>query len=445
MQLNLKRLISRTEIKQFLVMLTADTDAHFCISDTSDNILFSVIEETSNLPKVPIKLEDGIIGWVSGTEHSKTKIIAAFLSLLVNSELEKKELGREVLEKYSEITLLYETSERLAENLNPSEVAKLIIDEVAKLIPADNISVLLLNEETGCLDAIAVLGDQNDPKFSFRADEGIKGEVLRSGKAEIVNDLSLDIRYVPGPMAQSSLICAPLKIKDRVIGLITASTIDSVRYTAHDLNLLCSLTFQAASAIENARLFDRLKKTFIATVNALAETVEKRDVYTAGHTRRVTDYSLSIGKILSLNEHDLENLTLAAILHDIGKIGVPDNVLLKAGRLTDAEFEIMKRHSIYGEEILNHIEGLKEIVSAVKSHHEHYDGNGYPDKLQGTKINLYSRIIAVADTFDAMTTDRPYRKALSNEIALQEIQDHSGNQFDPAVIAAFMNVFHGSL
>jgi hypothetical protein len=228
MQLNLKRLISRTEIKQFLAMLTADMDAHFCISDASDNILFSVIEETSNSPKVPIKLEDGIIGWVSGNEHSKTKIIAAFLSLLANSELEKKELGREVLEKYREITLWYETSERLAENLNPSEVAKLIIDEVAKLIPADNISVLLLNEETGGLDSIAVLGDGNDPKFSCRSDEGIKGHVLRLGKAEIVNDLSLDSRYLPGPMAQSSLICAPLKIKDRVIGLITASTIDSI-------------------------------------------------------------------------------------------------------------------------------------------------------------------------------------------------------------------------
>ncbi|MBF0103501.1 MAG: HD domain-containing protein [Desulfobacterales bacterium] len=445
MRINLKRFMSKTDIQSFLSMFTAEMDAHFCIKDTFDTILFSVVEEDSTSSTTPIELQDEIIGWVCGNTPSNTKVIARFLSLLVYNELEKKELGREILEKYREITLLYEVSERLAENLNPSEVAKLIIDEVKKVIQADHISVLLLNEETNCLYSIAVFGIENDLRLTFKADEGLKGEILKSGKAEIVNNLRLDMRYIPGPIRETSLICAPLKIKDRVIGLINASTIDQIQYSAEDLKLLCSIAFQAASAIENARLFDRLKKTFITTIDTLAETIEKRDIYTAGHTRRVMNYSLSIGKVMNLTESDLENLTLAAILHDIGKIGVPDNVLLKNGKLTDTEFEIMKRHATYGEEILNHIENLKEIISAVKSHHERYDGKGYPDKLRGTHINLYSRIIAVADTYDAMTTDRPYRKALSREIALQEIQNNSGTQFDPEIIVAFIKTLHDSL
>lgn len=149
------------------------------------------------------------------------------------------------------------------------------------------------------------------------------------------------------------------------------------------------------------------------------------------------DYSVAIGVEMGLSKKELENLKLAAILHDIGKIGIKDAILLKEGNLSEEEFTIMQNHTIYGAEILNHVKQLKDIVPGIKYHHEKIDGSGYPDKLQGDEIPLIAKIIAVADSFDAMITDRPYRKALTVETALKELKNNAGTQFDFQVVDAF--------
>ena len=236
----------------------------------------------------------------------------------------------------------------------------------------------------------------------------------------------------------SSMMCAPLRIKDNVIGVINLSSEEPANYTAEDLKLLSALTLQAAAAIENARLFDNLKDSFLTAVYTLAETIEKRDPYTGGHTKRVMEYSLAIGQYFGLSDQEMERLKLAAVLHDVGKIGVRDNILLKKGKLDDEEFNEMKRHTIYGEEVLKYIKYFKEIIPGVKFHHERYDGRGYPEGLIGEQIDIIARIIAVGDTFDAMTSDRPYRKALSKEVACAEIEKNTGSQFDPEVVKAFL-------
>jgi HD-GYP domain-containing protein (c-di-GMP phosphodiesterase class II) len=234
------------------------------------------------------------------------------------------------------------------------------------------------------------------------------------------------------------MICVPVRFRERILGVLEVINKREGNFGEDDLRVLIALSNQVAIAVENSNLYERLREAFFGTALSLADSLEKRDPYTGGHTKRVRDYSTAIGRMLRLDGGKMETLTLAAILHDIGKIGVRDNVLLKEGKLTEDEFASMVRHSLYGADILRHVKGLEDVLAGVRGHHEMYDGSGYPDRLCGEDIPLAARIIAVADTFDAMTTDRPYRKALSFEEAFAELRRCSGRQFDPKVVAAFI-------
>jgi HD-GYP domain-containing protein (c-di-GMP phosphodiesterase class II) len=238
------------------------------------------------------------------------------------------------------------------------------------------------------------------------------------------------------------MVCVPVKTKDKVLGVLEALNKKQGTFDEEDKEALLALANQVAIAIENANLYQELKEAFYGTSEALAETIEKRDPYTGGHTKRVMNYCLAIGKALGLSKKELEDLKLAAILHDVGKIGVSDNVLLKEDRLNQEELEKMSRHSTYGAEILGHVKQLRDIIPGVRGHHERIDGKGYPDKLKDGEIPIIARIIAVADTFDAMTTDRPYRKALSFEIAFEELRKNIGTQFDRNIVNAFIEVYN---
>ena len=163
-----------------------------------------------------------------------------------------------------------------------------------------------------------------------------------------------------------------------------------------------------------------------------------KDHYTYGHSTRVAYYSVTLGRELGLSEEELYDLELSALFHDIGKIGVPDSVLLKPTRLNEEEFLLMKSHPTKSYEILKDFEPFQDIALYAKSHHERYDGRGYPDGLKGEDIPLYSRIILIADTFDAMTSTRPYRKGLPYEVAFNELEEFSGSQFDPELVVHFI-------
>ncbi len=171
---------------------------------------------------------------------------------------------------------------------------------------------------------------------------------------------------------------------------------------------------------------------------ALASAVEKRDPYTGGHIKRVVEYSMAIAQYMAMPLTDVEDLRLAAVLHDIGKIGIKDSVLLKQARLDHDEIAHMREHPLVGEDILVHIEQMKGVRKILRAHHERWDGTGYPDGLKGDQIPVHARIIAIADTFDAITTDRPYRKAADWKTAVDEIKRCSGKEYDPMLVQAFM-------
>lgn len=195
---------------------------------------------------------------------------------------------------------------------------------------------------------------------------------------------------------------------------------------------------RAAALIENARLYENLKTTLRQTIQGFARAIEAMDKYTHGHSDRVTEYARLIAVNLGIKEEEIEIICQAALMHDIGKIGVHAN-LNKPGKLTHEEYEIFKQHPLHGKQIIEPISFLHELIPSIYYHHEKYDGSGYPEGLKGEEIPLAARILAVADTYDAMTSDRAYRKALPHDIAIAELQRCQGIQFDPKIVKIFVS------
>jgi len=259
-----------------------------------------------------------------------------------------------------------------------------------------------------------------------------------------------------------AILCVPCYFKKELLGiLILGEKITGESFSREEMGFFVTLANNAAMAIANARLIESLQqkieeikdlylkehRIFINTAIALAAAIDARDPYTHGHTERVTNYCLSIAEELEglpeiANYRNFrETLQIAALLHDIGKIGIPDHILNKASRLTPEEFEEAKKHSVIGATILTPIKELGDVAKEIRHHQEHYDGSGYPDGIKGSDIPFIARIIGVADAFDAMITNRPYRKKKTVEEALQELKRCSGTQFDPIVVSAFLLAF----
>ncbi|MBU1109053.1 MAG: HD domain-containing protein [Candidatus Riflebacteria bacterium] len=233
----------------------------------------------------------------------------------------------------------------------------------------------------------------------------------------------------------------PLKPRDRLLGVIqVANKRGNFSYRPEDLDLLKILGSQVAFVIQNADLFKNLQRAYIDTLSALTSAIDAKDSYTRGHSERVTELSIRLAEAFGVPAEEVEKIKLGGLLHDIGKIGIPEGILNKPGRLDDEEFEIIKSHPDLGVRIMGKVEFLAAIVPIIKFHHERYDGKGYPEGLSGENIPLLARIVSVVDTFDAMTTDRPYRKAMTIEAALAEIERCAGSQFDPEIAVSFVRM-----
>lgn len=266
-------------------------------------------------------------------------------------------------------------------------------------------------------------------------------EVVKSKKAMVVNDISATEHKFPGPSGgetSGSAVAVPLIAKDNVLGLILVYSSNPSYYGPSEVELLTALANQAAIAIENGRLYKDLRKSYLRTITALAKAVEAKDTYTQGHAQRVAHYAGMIAKELGLSKDFLDKLQVAAILHDIGKIAIPEKILAKPGRLTEEEYSIIQKHPLRGREILQPVKFPQEIIQGVYYHHERLDGKGYPEGLQGEDIPLAARIIAIADAFDAMTSDRSYRRPISVLEALAEVKKCQDTQFDPQIVEAFL-------
>lgn len=252
-----------------------------------------------------------------------------------------------------------------------------------------------------------------------------------------------------------TIACIPSYFRNELLGLLLlGNKKTNKKFAKEELGFFAALASDVAMALRNARLFQDLetelqrnKRLFIHTTIALAAAIEAKDPHTHGHTARVTNLSLEIARKMSrdnktkLKENFLEQLQIASLLHDIGKIGIPESILNKKDFLDKEEKKRMCEHPLIGVNILSPIKELQDALLGVKYHHEKYDGSGYPDGLKGEEIPLIAAIISIADTFDAMTTDRPYRKALTKSNAISEIKQKSGTQFNPGIVKAFTSLY----
>jgi HD-GYP domain-containing protein (c-di-GMP phosphodiesterase class II) len=306
-----------------------------------------------------------------------------------------------------------------------------------------------LDEKAKELYFEVALGERGEriKEIRLKVGEGIAGWVASTGKPLIVEDVNKDPRFSKKADEKSAfvtrnMICVPVKIKDKLVGVLQAiNKKEGQRFSHWDLEEFQSLSAQVAIAIENANLYKELREAFLGTAEALGDAIEAKDSYTAGHTRRVLSYSMLMGKYLHLPLKEMENLKLAAALHDIGKIGVDDQILRKPGKLEADEKKKMDDHTLIGPKIVEKIKQMEAVIPGIRHHHEEFDGTGYPHQLKGDQIPLVARIISVADCFDAMTTDRPYRKGLPIQAALDELQKMSGTQFDGTVVEAFFRSY----
>jgi putative nucleotidyltransferase with HDIG domain len=369
-----------------------------------------------------------------------------------NYEYEKIKEMRDLLDlKVRELSELHNVSSAISSLMELSDLLDMVLAIIMDVLKVERISLFLFdeNKENLILRAGKGLKPELINNLTIRVGEGIIGKVAQSGEAILIKDIEKEMPELAKKRKEEkrgyktkSFLCVPLKIKKEVIGVLSVNNKKNEEpFNENDKELLTILATQISVAIENSNLYNNMKDSYKSTIKALSTALDAKDSYTGGHSAQVTKYALPIAREMGLDKEFIEKLEYAGLLHDIGKIGIIENILNKKGRLTDEEFEIIKKHPVIGAEILESIPFLGEIVPMVKYHHERWDGRGYPEGLKGEEIPLGARIISVADTFDAMTSDRPYRKGLPAEIAREEIEKNAGTQFDPKVVEAFLKAY----
>lgn len=413
-----------------------------------------------NVLCLPLKARERVIGVVQLFDRPADRPFSPadldFLSILVNDlalKLENAHLFSASREMVERLRALLDVGVELGITLNREHLLGLILERVCQLLRTEAASIFELDETTGELVLCATTRPVPKGEIRVPLGVGIAGWVAREGRTEVVPDVRQDPRFYARADENSgfvtrSILCTPLVIQEqvpgqegvfrrRVIGVAQALNKRKGDFTRSDVEIFEGLARQAAIAMERVRLYREINDLFASAIIALAEAMEAKDPYTRGHTRRVTDFSVAIAEELGLPSQEMLKVRTAAMLHDIGKIGMPDAILQKPGRVDEAEREVIRRHPLEGERILRPLQHLREIIPGVAEHHERYDGSGYPRGLRGEEISLCGRIIAVADVFDALTSERCYRRALPVDIVLEEIQAQAGRAFDPRVVEAF--------
>ncbi len=334
---------------------------------------------------------------------------------------------------------LFEISKLLVTELDLAHLFKIITEVLVQEFAADRVSLMLMDESSGSLLIRASHGLSSDIALKARRKlgDGVAGLVLKYRKPLIISagkhpdqEVMDAINLENMPFSSMS---APLIGKNKLFGVLNVSKFAGPPFTTSDLQILLILSSQVVTAMENASLYEDLRENYFRTVQALVAAVEAKDPYTRWHSTNVAKYAVAIARDLGLSPSQLEEIHIASILHDVGKIGISERIISKPERLSREEFDIMKDHPAHGIRILEPIGFSASITSAIYQHHERYDGKGYPQGLSGEQIVLPARILNVADTIDAMVSERPYRGTISNPDVLLELDRESGRQFDPRV------------
>jgi len=367
-------------------------------------------------------------------------------NLLLKKEVEGKDklekLNKELYYKLDEINILNKIMSDVSEVDTSSDIYKLIVDMTIDLTKADEAVFYVINEV------------ENRPFEVERYPSGSAGGPPTADTPEDISPLIMETASDTIPLLITenkgtkhlgpdilSFMSVPLKIQGKVFGIISASIKQNgKRFTDKELYYMSFMTQKAAAAIENLALYEHINRGLMTTLNAFVKAIEARDPYTEQHSNRVTEIAVLIGKDLGLDEEQIDILKIAGPLHDIGKIGIRDDILLKPGKLTNEEFEKIKEHPNIGANIVGQLGMWEEHQKIIRHHHERFDGSGYPGGLKKNEIPMLARIVSVADAYDAMASDRAYRKKMETERVLGIIKDGSGTQFDPEFVDIFFKL-----
>lgn len=358
-----------------------------------------------------------------------------------SAEVSQDTIASELSTRYEELNLIYRIGQKLRLDHHQNIALTELIEDAAKTIHAD-ICDISLKSKYGALE-------KNVPSsFEIRLSKFeralLKNFINEKFGTQQKAFSVLDTKRVPSLSAlpPMRLMAGPIQFESSTGSGYMAFLrhCGKMPFSTGDMRLLAMLTGHASVITRNHELYEDLRNVLFSVVQSLGDTIEAKDLYTRGHTLRVSDLSVAIGREMNLRESRLEHLQWAGVLHDIGKIGIPGEILTKPGRLTDEEMAVMKEHPEIGFKILEHIDALQSALPAVRHHHEKFDGSGYPMGLKGRKIPLYARIVSVSDTYDSMTSTRPYRKALSHEFTLEEMRRVAGAQLDPEIVTIFNQI-----
>jgi putative nucleotidyltransferase with HDIG domain len=416
----------------------------------------------------PLNLRDSLLGYVAMQLTDKASetyldFIEKNLSEMIEMSYEMESLSGEVARVYEEISLLWRLSSKLGADLNVDKICNILADEVMNICPSKNISIMLVSEtSSGTLEISSIKQSQDleselpvkksvllpnvslgvdasaASKMTLSIDRGLIGYVFSKNEAVTVCDVHSDERFETLPYPVKSILIVPLIAENVTIGAIIASDkCNGEEFYSTEIKLISSIASECAISIKKALLFDEINNMLFGTVEAFSFAIDAKDSYTYGHSKRVSEIAGKIAKNMGLPLDTVNLIKLAALFHDIGKIGTPEDILLKVEKLNADEMVKIKEHPVVGARMIEHIQKLKEIALWIRHHHEKYDGSGYPTGIVGNEIPLPSRIISMADAFDAITSDRPYRKAFTREEAMRIVKESIGGQFDPFLLEHF--------
>lgn len=370
--------------------------------------------------------------WVVDVFHDQIR--------LYELEQEVESLSTQLSNTYEELNLIYRLSGGMKVNRSANDFFKQACLDLMQIVQVRGIGVDLRAESLACSEPV-VYGSASFPPGMVRRLADVLNEQLKTRKPPVVIhrlDQDPDFQWI-SPYARQ-MLAVPLQREDQVLGALFAFDKLDGEFDSIDAKLLTSIADESAIYLQNAMLFADVRGLMMGLLHSLVSAVDAKDAYTCGHSERVALIARELAQVSGLVPAMVERVYMAGLLHDVGKIGVPEAVLQKPGRLTDAEFDLMKQHPEIGARILRDVRQLEDVIPGVLHHHERFDGRGYPSGLVGENIPLLGRIICLADCFDAMTSNRTYRRALPFEVAMMEIKKGSGTQFDPVLAQAFIDI-----
>jgi HD-GYP domain-containing protein (c-di-GMP phosphodiesterase class II) len=415
--------------------------------------------ELRNVVSTPLLLRGKPTGVVQVFNYANTLLpIVQLLGTRMASEIEKAVLLEASQKRGARLEALVDIIGIIGSTLDKDQVLRLIVRYAKELLNAEHASLFLVDDQAN--DIVLHISTNADTDNSLRVPrgKGIIGFVVESGETVLVSDAAQDNRHYHAAdhamgITTASLLAVPLTTRTvqlgdelgvahtRIIGGLEAINKMGGVFNDEDASLLRTLASQAATVLQIAKLYGDANELFLDTIQAMVASIDAKDPYTNGHSQRVSDFSTAIGRQMNLPPEILHELKIGALLHDIGKIGIPDLILTKTGRLTDEEKSKMNEHPTIGANIMRNVRMLEKELPALAEHHEHMDGTGYPNRLTGENISLFGRIVAVADVFDALTSERPYRAALSVEEVLGILQHDSGSHLDGVCVEALIHAY----